>query len=63
MTEKDYCLIIGIKESEIYSLHQENTRLKQRLEANDKENDTLTKDLEAARAQLEGLARDRNDPL
>ena len=49
MTEQEYCFIIGVKESEIYNL--------------DKINKQLTKDLEAARAQLEGLARDRNDPL
>jgi hypothetical protein len=49
MTEKDYCIIIGSKESYIYELTQRNYQ--------------LTKDLEAARAQLEELARDRNDPL
>ena len=42
MTEQEYCMIIGIKEVEIYN---------------------LTKHLEAARAQLKELARDRNDPV
>lgn len=49
MTEQEYCFIIGVKEAEIYQL--------------DKLNKQLTKDLEAARAQLEGLARDRNRPV
>lgn len=49
MTEKDYCLIIGIKESEIYTLSAELTRTKQ--------------ELEAARAQLKGQARDGNSTL
>ena len=50
MTEKDYCLIIGLKECEIYALTQRNVM--------------LTKDLEAARAQLQKeQARDGNDPV
>ena len=49
MTEKDYAIIIGCKEIDIY---QRDMRIAQ-----------LTTDLEAARAQLEGLARDRNDTL
>ena len=49
MTEQEYCLIIGIKEVEIYNLTRQHTQ--------------LTKDLEAARAQLKELARDRNDPV
>lgn len=50
MTEKDYCLIIGIKECEIYALSQRNAMLE--------------KDLEAARAQLhKEQARDRNDSV
>jgi hypothetical protein len=49
MTEKDFYIVIGIKESEIYTLSNINAR--------------LTKDLEAVRAQLEELARDRNDTL
>ena len=49
MTEKDYCIIIGSKEAHIYELTQLNFN--------------LTKDLEAARAQLKELARDRNDTL
>ena len=49
MTADDFYLIIGIKEAEIFQL----TKL----------NNSLRKDLEAARAQLEELARDRNHPL
>jgi hypothetical protein len=49
MTEQEYCLIVGIKEVEIYNLTKQTTQ--------------LTKDLEAARAQLEELARDRNSPV
>jgi len=49
MTEKDYCIIIGVKESQLYELTNELTQTK--------------KELEAARAQLKGLARDGNDPL
>jgi hypothetical protein len=49
MTEKDYCIIIGAKEAHIYELTQQNHH--------------LTKDLEAARAQLKELARDRNSPV
>lgn len=49
MTENEYCLIIGIKETEIYNLTKMNTELK--------------KDLEAARAQLKGQARDGNSTL
>lgn len=49
MTEQEFCLIIGVKEVEIYNLTKTNAQ--------------LTKDLEAARAQLEELARDRNRPV
>lgn len=49
MTEKDYCIIIGVKEAAIYELTNELTQAK--------------KELEAARAQLKGLARDGNDTL
>lgn len=46
MTEKDLYIIIGIKESQIYTLSHRV--------------DVLTSDLEAARAQLKELARDGN---
>lgn len=49
MTEKDYCIIIGVKETAIYELTNELTQAK--------------KELEAARAQLKGLARDGNGTL
>jgi hypothetical protein len=50
MTEKDYYLIIGIKECEIYALTQRVTM--------------LTQELEAMRAQLQKeQARDGNDPV
>jgi hypothetical protein len=50
MTEKDYCIIIGIKECEIYALTQRLT--------------ILEKELEASRAQLQKeLARDRDNPI
>lgn len=49
MTEKDYCIIIGVKESQLYELSNELTQTK--------------KDLEAARAQLKGLDRDGNSSL
>lgn len=50
MTEKDYCIIIGIKECEIYALSQRNA--------------VLEKDLEALRAQIQKeRARDGNDPV
>lgn len=49
MTEKDFYIVIGIKESEIYTLSNINAQ--------------LTKDLEAARAQLKGQARDGNSTL
>jgi hypothetical protein len=49
MTTQEYCFIIGVKEIEIYNLT--------------KERDQLTKELEAARAQVKELARDGNHPL
>ena len=49
MTEQEYCFIIGVKETEIDNL--------------DKLNKQLTKDLEAARAQLKGLTRDGNSTV
>jgi hypothetical protein len=50
MTEKDYCIIIGIKECEIYALTQRTTMLE--------------KELEAVRAQLhKEQARDRDNPV
>lgn len=49
MTEKDYCIIIGVKESQLYELSNELAMTK--------------KELEATRAQLKGLARDGNGTL
>lgn len=49
MTEKDYCIIIGVKETQLYELSNELTQAK--------------KDLEAARAQLQGVTRDGNHTL
>jgi hypothetical protein len=49
MTQKDYAIIIGCKEMDIYDRDMQIAQLK--------------KDLEAARAQLEELARDRNSPV
>lgn len=49
MTEKDFAIIIGCKEIDIY---QRDMRIAE-----------LTKELEAARAQLKGLARDGNSTV
>jgi hypothetical protein len=49
MTEKDFAILLGCKEMDIY---RRDMHIAQ-----------LTKDLEAARAQLKELARDGNSPV